>query len=146
MKEKGLYLLLLEARGPIEVGRLGLLPFDGWYVYVGSAQGPGGLKRVERHLSYRDRPEAPLRWHIDALLGCGALRVAVMAVTSEQRECVLAAALGRALSPAFKGFGCSDCSCRTHLFQAPSRRRASSASRQAMRGLGLVTTTINGPA
>ena len=106
------------------VGRLGLLYFDGWFVYVGSAQGPGGLKRVERHLSYRHRPEAPLRWHVDALLGCGALREAVMAVTSEPRECVLAEALGRALSPAFEGFGSSDCSCSTHLFRAPSRRKA----------------------
>lgn len=142
MTEKGLYLLLLGARGPVLVGRLGTLAFDGWYVYVGSAQGPGGLKRVDRHLAYGGRREAPVRWHIDALLGRGALRWAVMAVTSEPQECMLAEALGRALSPAFKGFGSSDCSCSTHLFRAPSRRKALSASRQAMRGLGLVPKTI----
>ena len=137
-REKGVYLLLLEAHGPLKVGRLGVLPFDGWYVYVGSALGPGGLKRLQRHFDYCKRPNAPMRWHVDALLGAGGLRGAVVGVTEERLECGLAEALGRALMPAFKGFGSSDCGCGTHLFVAGSCAVAMEEGRRTMAGLGLV--------
>ena len=135
--EKGLYLLALEAQCSLEVGRLGELPFDGWYVYVGSAQGPGGLKRLQRHFAYPQRAGAPRRWHIDALLACGALRCAVACVTDQRLECRLAQGLGRMLAPAFKGFGSSDCPCPTHLFSSADRRSSEDASRLAMAQLGL---------
>ena len=134
---KGVYLLVLEAYGPLEVGRLGVLDFDGWYVYVGSAHGPGGLKRVQRHFDYASRIDAPIRWHVDALLAAGGLRGAVVVVTDEMMECRLAGALNRKLFPVFRGFGSSDCSCETHLFGALSGEEARGAARRAAMDLGL---------
>ena len=50
--EKGVYcLVLFHGSCTIRVGALGDLAFPGgWHVYTGSAQGPGGLKRVRRHI------------------------------------------------------------------------------------------------
>ena len=129
--------MLLEAHGPLTVGRLGVLSFDGWYVYVGSALGPGGLKRLQRHFDYADRHDAPMRWHVDALLGAGALRGAVVGVTNERLECLLADGLSATHLPAFKGFGSSDCGCVTHLFGAPSYEHAQEAGMWVVTSLGL---------
>ncbi len=139
---KGVYLLVLEAYGPLEVGRLGVLDFDGWYVYVGSALGPGGLKRLQRHFDYRRRSDAPVRWHVDVLLGAGALRGAVAGVTEGLVECRLAEALGEVLGQAFEGFGSSDCGCAAHLFGAGSYEEAVEMGRRAIEGLGLVPKVI----
>ena len=132
-----MYLLILEAHGPLEVGRLGTLVFEGWYIYVGSALGPGGLKRLERHFDYRGRLNAPVRWHVDALLAVAALRGAVVGVTYERLECLLVDGLGATLLPAFKGFGSSDCGCETHLFSATSYKAGRDAAWQALGSLGL---------
>ena len=139
---KGVYLLVLEAYGLLEVGRLGALDFDGWYVYVGSALGPGGLKRLQRHFDYGSRPDAPRRWHIDALLAGGALRGALSAVTNERMECRLADALAGSLDRSFKGFGSSDCGCATHLFSAGSYDEAVEMGRRAMDELRLAPKVI----
>ena len=52
--QSGTYALLLKLpkQGQLQVGALGTFAFQaGWYVYVGSAFGPGGLAaRVGRHL------------------------------------------------------------------------------------------------
>ncbi len=141
-RDKGLYLLLLEVHGRLLVGRLGTLDFSGWYVYVGSAQGPAGLKRIQRHSDYGTRTSAPLRWHVDVLLASGALRGAVVALTDERLECRLAEGLGVALSPAFPGFGSSDCACPTHLFSATSYDTALMAGCQTMAGLGLAPREV----
>jgi len=65
---KGIYVLLLEATQPtlIMVGALGPLNLNrGFYVYVGSARGSGGLRgRLGRYL----RGPKSLRWHIDYVL------------------------------------------------------------------------------
>ncbi len=51
----------------LEIGRLGsfnIIP--GFYAYVGSAFGPGGLRaRIRHHLESVAQPH----WHIDYLLG-----------------------------------------------------------------------------
>ena len=127
----------MEARRSITIGRLGALDFEGFYTYVGSAQGLGGLQRVARHLSYSHGGHRPLRWHVDGLLAYGTLHCALVGLTEERKECVLATALGRRLSPAFRGFGSSDCSCLTHLFMASSKEAALEEGRQALAGLGL---------
>jgi len=61
----GTYALVLRFSKRLEiiVGKLGVLSVQaGYYVYVGSALGPGGLAaRVGRHC----RREKALRWHVD---------------------------------------------------------------------------------
>ena len=49
---KGVYCLVLNTSGTrLRVGARGDLAFPcGWYVYVGSALGTGGLSRVVRHI------------------------------------------------------------------------------------------------
>jgi Uri superfamily endonuclease len=115
--EKGVYCLVLSNRScTIRVGALGNLVFPGgWHVYTGSAQGPGGLKRVQRHIHLAVSPEHTHRWHIDYLLGdeCVTLQSAICAQTTRPVECELAKAIG---GVPVAGFGCSDCRCSSHLF------------------------------
>lgn len=115
--EKGVYCLVLF-HGPctIRVGALGELAFPGgWHVYTGSAQGPGGLKRVQRHISLAVSRKQTKRWHIDYLLGNKEVTLlsAICAQTTRPVECKLANAIG---GVAAAGFGCSDCHCSSHLF------------------------------
>ncbi len=112
--DRGAYLLLMRVGGPkrIRVGRLGKLDFQaGWYVYVGSA-GRGLSARLARHLRKRKR----FHWHVD-FLRQQAVEVLGLPIRSSRREeCAVAEALSAILVPHSPGFGCSDCSCRTHLF------------------------------
>jgi Uri superfamily endonuclease len=112
--ESGAYLLLLGLGDEVEIARAGIreiLP-PGWYLYAGSAYGPGGIAaRVARHF----RRDKPRHWHIDALTGAAALHALSF---PGGRECDLVARL-RA-QPDFRapvpGFGSSDCrTCESHL-------------------------------
>ena len=66
-KEPGTYVLVLHATQGmhVQVGRRGGLKIQpGYYLYVGSAFGPGGVKaRVSRHA----RADKKKHWHIDYL-------------------------------------------------------------------------------
>ncbi len=117
----GTYALLIRVAEPIEItpGRLGTFQLDsGWYVYVGSALGPGGLAaRVGRHL----RPAGEKRpcWHIDYLTAQVSVSQVVWVVGDERRECQWARwllALPGASAP-IPGFGASDCDCPAHLIR-----------------------------
>ncbi len=115
--EKGVYCLIFENRAcKLEVGKKGEFSFNaGFHIYVGSALGTGGLKRVKRHINLsRNRDRNP-RWHVDYLHLNPAFRLvsAVYAFTSARLECVLASRLGGDIVP---GFGCTDCECSSHLF------------------------------
>lgn len=113
----GTYALALRlAQGQwINVGRLGRFLFpSGFYLYVGSALGPGGLAaRLGRHL----RREKRLHWHVDYLRVWANLPGAYYVESRERRECSWARLLldlpGASL-PA-PGFGASDCRCPAHL-------------------------------
>jgi len=115
--DKGIYCLVLaNQQADLVIGSLGRMHFcEGWHIYVGSAFGSGGLARVRRHIAlYRHRDRQP-HWHIDWLLLHPAfyLPYAVCAATGERLECALARTLS---GSAVQGFGCSDCSCPSHLF------------------------------
>lgn len=115
--DKGIYCLVFRnPRCTVRVGARGEIVFrEGWHVYVGSALGSGGLKRLDRHIALaRERDRAP-KWHVDYLLTNPAfsLQYAVCACTHKPLECPLARALGEPCVPAF---GCSDCTCTSHLF------------------------------
>lgn len=89
----GTYALVLRFSGRPEtvVGRLGTLAAQpGFYVYVGSALGPGGLaSRVGRHA----RAEKRCRWHIDYLAAVATLDEVWYTLDGTRRECQWAEAL-----------------------------------------------------
>ncbi|KAF5031359.1 hypothetical protein DSECCO2_628560 [anaerobic digester metagenome] len=115
--EPGTYCLVFRNRAcTLDVGGLGTVAFRaGYHLYVGSALGPGGLARVERHLRLARERGRPPRWHVDRLLLDPGFRVvAVVTGTGPERcECALARAIGGDSVP---GFGSSDCRCSSHLF------------------------------
>jgi len=119
---KGTYSLLLYADSDksIKVGSLGKLKIKkGYYVYIGSAFGPGGLKaRIGRHL----KKSKKLRWHIDYLRKATDIVDIKFSTDNEKLECSWAAKLVKdgGITP-FKGFGSSDCKCPSHLFYFKTR-------------------------
>ena len=125
MAEKGIYCLILKTSGAVlSVGALGEVEFPaGWYIYVGSALGPGGLVRVDRHIRvYQEKGDHRPRWHIDHLLTDSRFVLAsvICGKTTDRLECSLARHLGE---DGIQGFGCSDCRCATHLLYRDSNPR-----------------------
>ena len=114
----GTYILLLHLRSDkrIEVGRLGRRLFkEGWYAYVGSAFGPGGLAaRIGRHIR-RDKKQ---HWHIDYLSKCASIKEAWISTATHPREHEWADRLQNAswVIGSVEAFGSSDCRCPSHLF------------------------------
>lgn len=116
---KGTYALVLhlESREEITVGKLGTFGFPtGYYLYLGSALGPGGLEaRLYRHR----RRDKKLHWHIDYLLEHAQLVEVWSAASTARLECLWAQAArqlpdGETPVP---GFGSSDCRCPSHLIR-----------------------------
>jgi Uri superfamily endonuclease len=91
----------------------------------------------------QDRDRRP-KWHIDYLLTNNNFDlISVICASTEQKfECRLAGTLTGSPVPRF---GCSDCSCSSHLFFSPDDPR--DGIRIAFQGLGLVPaiTTLNTP-
>jgi Uri superfamily endonuclease len=119
MSTQGTYALLLRLDAPqtVVVGALGALAFpQGWYLYLGSARGPGGLEaRLARH---RRQEGKRLHWHVDYLRAVAALAQVWTHPGHARQECAWAAAAAtlpgaRVVAPRF---GSSDCRCPTHLF------------------------------
>lgn len=113
----GTYLLLLECEKNtrLSIGKLGEMSVEpGYYIYVGSAYGPGGIRaRVRHHRKIATNPH----WHIDYLRATTEL-VDAWCVYGSRCEHEWAQSLLQnpaAILP-FTGFGSSDCDCATHLF------------------------------
>jgi Uri superfamily endonuclease len=133
----------------IKVGKLGV--FDvrpGWYAYVGSAFGPGGLKARSRH--HRRRTARP-HWHIDYLRAVASLRAIWFtsdAVPREHQWAEMVGALPEASTP-IPRFGSSECTCPSHLFRLPGRPSFPGFRRMARRRvqahgpiMGLTVTSL----
>lgn len=116
--KKGIYVLLIEVLANVRIGKLGAFTFDGVYLYVGSALGPGGLKRVDRHARVAQGKNPTARWHVDYLLKAGRLKGAIITTTKRKIECKLANRISKKTIPSVEGFGASDCQCKTHLFRS----------------------------
>jgi Uri superfamily endonuclease len=105
----------------VSVGKLGRLRLrPGFYVYVGSAFGPGGLKaRIAHHRKISKTPH----WHMDYLRPALTLKEIWFTYDSSRREHqwadVLAGSRGATIP--FSGFGASDCRCKSHLVFFDSR-------------------------
>jgi Uri superfamily endonuclease len=131
----GTYALLLELHEPTElqVGNLGRIRFDSrFYLYFGSALGPGGLAaRLGHHL----QAGRQAHWHIDYLRQAAAVLGAWHTRDTARLECTWAGAAsslpGAKLVPRF---GSSDCLCRSHLIGV-RRRPSLSAFRRRLDAL-----------
>lgn len=116
--DPGTYAVILKSGSlrEVSIGKLGLLTVQpGYYVYVGSAFGPGGLRaRLRHHLRRSSKPH----WHIDYLKEFLDI-VEICFIPGMQRHEHRWAAILQwrtaAVMP-FPRFGSSDCQCRTHLF------------------------------
>jgi Uri superfamily endonuclease len=121
-KEKGSYILFLQVDKSIKihVGYLDEVIFKkGYYIYIGSALGPGGLQtRLVRHLLRKKK----VHWHIDYLtvhpnVEC----ISYMEIFSlEKIECQINDLLKDEVLAGSKyevipNFGSSDCSCKSHI-------------------------------
>lgn len=118
MSETGNYVLLLylPTDERLTIGKLGTFDFlAGWYAYVGSAFGPGGLVgRLKHHLQPVQRPH----WHIDYLRQAAHLKEIWLSPDTEPHERdwadLILAIPGAAVL--VEGFGASDSDRETHLF------------------------------
>jgi Uri superfamily endonuclease len=115
--------LWLDAPRAISVGRLGRFEFPpGWYLYVGSALGPGGLEaRLSRHFR-RLASGKRAHWHADYVREFAAWGGAWACHSQERLECTWAEAIRRRpdASIVVRGFGASDCRCPAHLVRVES--------------------------
>ena len=133
----GTYALVLQAtaRESIQIGRLGKLELRrGFYVYVGSAFGPGGVRaRLRHHLTRATRPH----WHIDYLRPATRLLEIWYSHDEAIHEHAWAEGIRRmrSASTPLPGFGSSDCRCPSHLSfhtKRPSRRSLRRALRRSL--------------
>jgi Uri superfamily endonuclease len=116
--QPGTYALILACHrtGSVRIGRLGTMPLQaGFYAYVGSAFGTGGLEaRIRHHFQIALRPN----WHVDYLRAvCDVVEVWFTSGTArlEHRWAKAMMRLPGASVP-MPGFGSSDCDCAAHLF------------------------------
>ena len=128
----GTYALILNPKSErsIKVGKLGLLRVqDGYYIYVGSAFGPGGLNA---RIAHHKRKSHRSRWHIDYLRAAAEIQEVWYTYDSKPREHQWAKTLAaaKASTAPFPGFGSSDCNCLTHLYFFKSKPAAASFHRR----------------
>ncbi|MBM7867622.1 DNA/RNA nuclease SfsA [Heliobacterium gestii] len=125
LHDGGCYLLVLALtrETPLTIGSLGERIFPaGYYVYTGSAK-KNLTQRIDRHCRKRKN----FHWHIDTLRDAAASCTALAVRTTEDLEHELAQALRPIAQGETPNFGCSDCSCSSHLFyfaENPLRQRA----------------------
>ena len=120
------YALILScsADNGIQIGLLGTIRLQpGYYVYLGSALGPGGLRaRIGHHQKPSTRPH----WHIDYLRAHSRVHTIWFSYGVRRREHQWARVV-RTMNGAkvpLLGFGTSDCDCQSHLYffkRCPSR-------------------------
>ena len=122
----GTYALILSCstKVRVQVGCLGTMRLQpGYYVYLGSALGPGGLRgRIAHH----QKPSLRPRWHIDYLRAHTRFHCIWFSYDARRREHQWARAMQMVSGAkiALFGFGASDCDCRSHLYlfkRCPSR-------------------------
>jgi Uri superfamily endonuclease len=121
--EKGTYILILRLSesAHLTIGKLGAFDFPGgYYAYVGSAFGPGGLRgRLKHHLA----PVAKPHWHIDYLRQTAPVYEVWYFISDTRHEhqwADVVCSMPGAVMPVSR-FGASDCQCETHLIHFRER-------------------------
>lgn len=115
---KGSYLLAILIAEPLDVtpGRAGPVRLDpGWFIYCGSAAGPGGLRaRLRRHFRSDKKPH----WHVDRLTVAAAEMAAFALAGGNECELVASLLADPHFETAVPGFGNTDCRrCESHLLR-----------------------------
>ena len=91
----------------------------GYYVYIGSAFGAGGLtSRLHRHL----RKKKKIYWHIDQITTSEFCEIqSVEIIIGRKMECEVSEKISKIdFIESINGFGNSDCnSCQSHFYKIP---------------------------
>lgn len=133
----GTYALIYRCPTDIETaaGALGTVRLSaGYWVYVGSAFGPGGLRaRIGHHIAPATRPH----WHLDYIKCALVLREIWSTTDPVKREHDWAGILCayRGAHCPIPGFGASDCACASHLIRLRRRPGFNSFRKCARRAL-----------
>jgi len=129
MAKTGTYIVVLRSHQAktIQIGKLASFDIKkGYYVYIGSAFGPGGvIARLKHHAKVSKKPH----WHLDYLRAEMEFHQAHAEFSNERNECEWASQIAKneiAIEP-LKGFGSSDCNCSTHLFYFSSQAKVKRA-------------------
>ncbi|HON33753.1 MAG: DNA/RNA nuclease SfsA [Thermovirgaceae bacterium] len=113
--DKGGYILVLELEqdSRLPIGKTGVIDLKaGFYCYVGSA-----MKNLKARMSRHRRKRKKLHWQVDHLREASRFVACLPVRSAETVECDLARGLAGIADGRIPGFGCSDCSCPTHLFR-----------------------------
>lgn len=145
--ETGTYALILKAEETfrLKVGKLGSMQVEpGFYIYVGSAFGPGGLAARVKHHVRRPRKN---HWHIDYLRRKIELVEIWYSCEPRHLEHAWAAALSELdnVTVPLPGFGASDCACKSHLFYSemnPSVLAFEQALKQVIAGAEVLVASL----
>lgn len=145
ISDKGVYCVIFKNEAYIpDNGRFEGFEFrQGYHVYVGSAMGSGGLKRLKRHVLLSLTKDKRPRWHVDQLLMSSNfdLVCVVYSLANGPTECQLAEKLNKAMNGNnIRSFGSSDCNCPSHLFH--SETCPLSSIEDVLRDMGLKPDTI----
>jgi Uri superfamily endonuclease len=123
MVTRGSYCLCIsvDRDSRIRIGALGKIDFPaGRYVYVGSALN-SLIPRLGRHLRTARGEGRVTHWHIDYLLREPGIEIEAIYATdwAVRMECEIAEKVAHK-GDAIPHFGCSDCSCQSHLYMVKS--------------------------
>jgi len=113
-EDRGSYIIVLrlDQKANIEIGKLGKVNFPkGYYLYVGSA-----MKNLTRRIERHRRILKNKFWHIDYLREQSTFCTAIPIRSSNDWECEIAKSARKIADWQIESFGCSDCSCSSHLF------------------------------
>lgn len=142
--DPGTYILVLKSSRTcsLQIGRCGKLSVEpGWYLYVGSAFGPGGARaRVGRHLKKANTQ----RWHIDYLLAVMDVHEVWLSYDKRRHEASWGHALltMSAIKIPLPGFGASDSHLQSHLVYC-QRQPPLAAFIRCLGGVGYSIEVIN---
>ena len=114
IKDTGSYLLIIHIKEEknLQIGSLGILCFHkGYYCYIGSA-----LQHLHHRMKRHLKKKKPSHWHIDYLTKEGNVVSSFPIYNPVRQECNIALEIKTIADFEMRGFGSSDCSCRSHLY------------------------------
>ena len=140
---KGCYCLIISMKKSEKL-KIGNLYQDhkfkkGYYVYIGSAMN-SLVARINRHLS----DDKKMHWHIDYFLSDeeSEIKDVLFNISDKKIECDLASLIAEDGEEIPK-FGCSDCSCNSHLIYFKRKKDAMNSVKSAYNNLNIEYYNLN---